>query len=177
MRSSRTTENWKVSEGTGGDPGLDESGGQGKGWGQEARPRRGRAQGRRLGEPRAQPSPSSVASPPPSSDPDHRPITAAGEWESRLGHPAAPRLGHCPRQWRLHILHQVRTVLRELWPGQTSCPAWCRSLGEGLLGDHLSISLSVSSISQAAGKIPFRLLRLPFLQPHHCGVRLQQPTV
>lgn len=50
MRSSRTTENWKVSEATGGDPGLAESGGQGRGWGQEARPRRGEAQG---SEPRA----------------------------------------------------------------------------------------------------------------------------
>uniref|UniRef100_A0A8C4PPI6 Seizure related 6 homolog like 2 n=1 Tax=Equus asinus asinus TaxID=83772 RepID=A0A8C4PPI6_EQUAS len=69
------------------------------------------------------------------SDPDHRPITAAGGWEPRLGHPAAPRLGHCPRQWHLCILHQ------------------------------------------ASGKIPLRLLGLPFLQPHHCGVRLQQSTV
>ena len=92
-----------------------------QGPGQEA----GRAQGSAR--------PSSMASPPPSSDPDHRPITAAGEWEPRLGHPAAPRLGHCPRQWRLHILHQVRTILRELQPGQTSClpgaEAWVRGVG------------------------------------------------
>lgn len=47
MRSSWTTENWKVSEGTGGEPGLAESGGQGRGRGQEARPRRGEAQGSR----------------------------------------------------------------------------------------------------------------------------------
>uniref|UniRef100_A0A8C9A6H9 Seizure related 6 homolog like 2 n=1 Tax=Prolemur simus TaxID=1328070 RepID=A0A8C9A6H9_PROSS len=69
------------------------------------------------------------------SDPDYRPVSAAGGWEPRLGHPAASRPGHCPRQWRLHILHQ------------------------------------------ASGKIPLRLLGLPFLQPHHRGVGLQQPTV
>lgn len=45
MKSSWTTENWKVSEGTGGDPGLARSGGQGIGLGQEARPRRDEAQG------------------------------------------------------------------------------------------------------------------------------------
>uniref|UniRef100_A0A2I3TWE8 Seizure related 6 homolog like 2 n=2 Tax=Homininae TaxID=207598 RepID=A0A2I3TWE8_PANTR len=69
------------------------------------------------------------------SDPDHRSITAAGRGEPGPGHPAASRLGHCPRQWRLHLLHQ------------------------------------------ASGKVPFRLLGLPLLQPHHRGVGLQQPAV
>lgn len=45
MRSSWTTENWKVSEGISGDPGLAESGGQESTGGQEARSRRGEAQG------------------------------------------------------------------------------------------------------------------------------------
>lgn len=58
MRSSRTTENWKVSEDAGGDPGLAETGGQGRGWGPEAWPQRGEAQG-------SGPRPSSLASPPP----------------------------------------------------------------------------------------------------------------
>lgn len=124
----------------------------------------------------AGPSPSSLASPLPS-DPDHRPIAAAGGWEPRLGHPAAPRPGHCPRQWRLYILHQVSTLVGELLARADVLPAWHRSLGEGGWGAHLSISPSISSLSQTTGKIPLRLLGLPFLQPHHCGVRLQQPTV
>uniref|UniRef100_A0A2R9AM75 Seizure 6-like protein 2 n=1 Tax=Pan paniscus TaxID=9597 RepID=A0A2R9AM75_PANPA len=36
---------------------------------------------------------------------------------------------------------------------------------------------SVLSLSQASGKVPFRLLGLPLLQPHHRGVGLQQPAV
>lgn len=168
MRSSRTTENWKVSEGTGGDPGMAESGGQGRGWGQEAWPQRGEAQG-------SGPSPSSLASPPSLSDPDHGPITAAGGWEPRLGYSAAPRLGNCPRQWCLHILHQVSTILRELRARADILPA-CSSLGEAGLAAHLLISLSLFPF-QAAGKISLWLLRLPFLQSHHCGVRLQQSTL
>lgn len=147
MRSSRTTENWKVSEGTGGDPGMAESGGQGRGWGQEAWPQRGEAQG-------SGPSPSSLASPPSLSDPDHGPITAAGGWEPRLGYSAAPRLGNCPRQWCLHILHQVSTILRELLARADILPA-CSSLGEAGLGAHLLISLSISSFSRLQGKSLF----------------------
>lgn len=124
----------------------------------------------------AGPSRSSLASPLPS-DPDHGPVEAAGGWEPRLGHPAAPRPGHCPRQWRLHILHQVRTLLPELLARAAVLPGWHGRQGEGVLGAHLWISPSVSSLSQTTGKIPLRLLGLPFLQPHHCGVRLQQPTV
>uniref|UniRef100_A0A2K6V0D5 Seizure 6-like protein 2 n=1 Tax=Saimiri boliviensis boliviensis TaxID=39432 RepID=A0A2K6V0D5_SAIBB len=36
---------------------------------------------------------------------------------------------------------------------------------------------SVLSLSQASGKVPFRLLGFPLLQPHHRGVGLQQPAV
>uniref|UniRef100_A0A8C0R2W3 Seizure 6-like protein 2 n=1 Tax=Canis lupus dingo TaxID=286419 RepID=A0A8C0R2W3_CANLU len=36
---------------------------------------------------------------------------------------------------------------------------------------------SISFLSQTTGKIPLRLLGLPFLQPHHRGVRFQQSTV
>lgn len=81
----------------------------------------------------AGPSPSSLVFPLPS-DPDHRPVAAAGGWEPRLGHPAAPRLGHCPRQWRLHILHQVSTLLGKLLARADVLPAWHRSPGEGGVG-------------------------------------------
>uniref|UniRef100_A0A2K6AKB9 Seizure 6-like protein 2 n=1 Tax=Mandrillus leucophaeus TaxID=9568 RepID=A0A2K6AKB9_MANLE len=36
---------------------------------------------------------------------------------------------------------------------------------------------SILSLSQASGKVPFWLLRLPLLQPYHRGVGLQQPAV
>jgi hypothetical protein len=56
MRSSWTTENWKVSEATGGDPGLARLGGQGRGWGRRpdpggARPRAGGWESPGLGQP------------------------------------------------------------------------------------------------------------------------------
>lgn len=86
-----------------------------------------------------------MTSPPPTSDPDHRPIKTAGGREPRLGHPAAPRLGHCPRLWRLHILHQVRTT-------EGILPACWVSWG---CGGHLSISLSISSLPRLQGKSLF----------------------
>lgn len=92
-----------------------------------------------------------MTSPPPTSDPDHRPIKTAGGREPRLGHPAAPRLGHCPRLWRLHILHQVSTTEGAV-AGADILPAWWVRWGWGA---HPSISLSISSLPRLQGKSLF----------------------
>lgn len=92
-----------------------------------------------------------MASPPPTSDPDHGSNKTAGGREPRLGHPAAPRLGHCAGLWRLHILHQVSTISGSCGRGRhPACP-----VGEVGLGAHLSISLSISSLPRLQGKSLF----------------------
>nr|KAF6355992.1 seizure related 6-like protein like 2 [Myotis myotis] len=49
--------------------------------------------------------------------------------------------------------------------------------GQTLAAPSLPRLWRLHILHQAAGKIPLRLLGLPFLQPHHRGVRFQQSTV
>lgn len=132
-------------------------GGQGQGWGQEARPQgvRPRVQGPGQEAGRAQEwvqpcltcYPSSLPS-----DPDYRPVPAAGRWESRFGHPVAPRLGYCPRQWCLHILHQVSALL--LTVGKGRCHTWCENQVRGFKDSHMVSPLS-PPFSRLQGKSLF----------------------
>uniref|UniRef100_A0A2K6G3G3 Seizure 6-like protein 2 n=1 Tax=Propithecus coquereli TaxID=379532 RepID=A0A2K6G3G3_PROCO len=46
-----------------------------------------------------------------------------------------------------------------------------------ILGSGVYIYYTKELRGSPAGKIPLRLLGLPLLQPHHCGVGLQQPAV
>lgn len=115
MRSSWTTENWKVSEGAGGDQAWPGWEGKVKAGGRRPGPRgvRPRVQdpGQEAGRAQEWVQPGLICcSSSLCSDPDYRPITAAGGWEPRFGHPVAPGLGHCPWQWCLHILHQVSAL-------------------------------------------------------------------
>lgn len=110
MRNSWTTENWKVSEGAGGDQAWPGGEGEVKAGGRRPGPggvkSRVQAPGQEAGRAQEWAQPwficcsSSLLS-----DPDYRPITAAGGWESCFGHPVAPGLGHCPWHWCLRILH------------------------------------------------------------------------
>lgn len=145
MRSSWTTENWKVSEGAGEDQAWPGWEGKVKAGGRRPDPRgvRPRVQGPGQEAGRAQEwvqpclicYPSSLPS-----DPDYRPIKAAGGWEPCFGHPVAPRLGHCPRQWSLHILHQVSTLL--LTDGQGRCHTWRGNHVRGFKDSHMVRPLS-----------------------------------
>uniref|UniRef100_A0A2K5IY98 Seizure 6-like protein 2 n=1 Tax=Colobus angolensis palliatus TaxID=336983 RepID=A0A2K5IY98_COLAP len=60
---------------------------------------------------------------------------------------------------------------------QTTDPSRQLEGGNLALAILLPLGLVIVLGSGASGKVPFRLLGLPLLQPHHRGVRLQQPAV